>query len=82
MPSFPQVTKLELIEGRAVIGTASGAVLLIDMPTGRSVMSSGTSDHMDAVTGIGSSVQLQHCVTGSRDRCIKVEAVRQSWALA
>ena len=67
-----QVTKLELIEGRAIVGTISGNVLLIDMPTGRSVMSSSVSDHMDAVTGIGSSAHLQHCVTGSRDRCIKV----------
>ncbi len=67
-----QVTKLELIEGRAVIGTASGNVLLVDIGTGRLVVSSSATDHMDSVTGIGSSVHLQHCVTGSRDRCLKV----------
>ena len=67
-----QVTKLELLEGRAIIGTSSGSILLIEISSGHAVMSSSTSDHMEAVTGIGSSAHLQHCVTGSRDRCIKV----------
>jgi syndecan 1 len=67
-----QVTRVELLEGRAIIGSASGSILLLDMPTGRSVMSSSSTDHMDHITGIGASVHLQHCVTGSRDRNIKV----------
>ena len=54
------------------MGTVSGSVLLIDMSTGDMVMSSSVSDHMDTVTAIGSSAHLQHCVTGSRDRSIKV----------
>lgn len=63
---------MELLEGRAIFGTVSGSVLLIDMPSGRKVLSSSTSDHLDAITGIGRSVHLQHFVTSSRDRNIKV----------
>ncbi|GAX84070.1 hypothetical protein CEUSTIGMA_g11494.t1 [Chlamydomonas eustigma] len=67
-----QVTRVELLEGRAIIGSASGSILLLDMPTGRTVMSSSSTDHLDRIAGIGASVHLQHCVTSSRDRNVKV----------
>ena len=68
----PQITKLETLEGRAIIGTASGSVHLVDMSSGRSVSTSVSSDHMDAVTGIGPSVYLQHFVSCGKDSFIKV----------
>lgn len=69
--------QVELLEGRAILGTSSGSVLLLDMPTGRTVMSSSSSDHMDAVTGIGTSMYLQHFVTSSQDRNVKVRSRQQ-----
>lgn len=69
--------QVDLLEGRAILGTSSGSVLLLDMPTGRTVMSSSSSDHMDAVTGIGTSMYLQHFVTSSQDRNVKVRSRRQ-----
>lgn len=106
-----QITRLELLEGRAIACTSSGSVHVIDLthhaaatttaaaatggaPAGTRTHGSGsivvveggrgpgggaaaaggaaTVDHLDAVTGLGVSVYLQHFVTGSKDSHIKV----------
>ncbi|EFJ51574.1 hypothetical protein VOLCADRAFT_116432, partial [Volvox carteri f. nagariensis] len=66
------VTRLELLEGRAVLGTVSGSVHVMELSSGASNAASVTVDHMDAVTGLGPSVYLQHVVTGSKDSHIKI----------
>ncbi len=63
---------MELLEGRAIAGTVSGSVHVVQLHTGASNAASATVDHMDAVTGVAGSTWLQHVVTGSRDSHIKV----------
>ncbi|GFR49528.1 hypothetical protein Agub_g11572 [Astrephomene gubernaculifera] len=66
------VSRLELLEGRAVAGTVSGSVHVVELSSGAANAASVTVDHLDAVTGVAASVALQHVVTGSRDSHIKV----------
>ncbi|MEW5315346.1 MAG: hypothetical protein WDW38_006784 [Sanguina aurantia] len=68
-----QVCKLEMLEGRVLVGTVGGSVHVVDAAKGRSSSSSlSNGDHLDAVTGISPSVYLQHFVTSSRDSHVKV----------
>lgn len=73
------MTKLAVLEGRAILGTASGSVHLLDLATGRALAAPSSLDHMDAVTGVGPSAHLQHFVTGSRDSHVKVGQLRSLW---
>jgi hypothetical protein len=74
-PSRAQIVSMDVLEGRALLGTSTGSVLVVDVGTGRSVAAlGGGSDHMEAVTACGPSHYLQHFVTSSRDSHIKVGA--------
>ncbi|KAG2494055.1 hypothetical protein HYH03_007699 [Edaphochlamys debaryana] len=66
------VSRLELLEGRAIAGTVSGSVHVVELASGASNSASVTVDHLDAITGVAASVWLQHMITGSRDSHIKV----------
>eukprot|EP00198_Chlamydomonas_reinhardtii_P012386 XP_001701723.1 predicted protein [Chlamydomonas reinhardtii] len=66
------VSRLELLEGRAIAGTVTGSVHVAELHSGAANAASVTADHLDAVTGLATSVHLQHMVTGSRDSHIKV----------
>lgn len=72
LPPTPQVSRLELLEGRAIAGTVTGSVHVAELHSGAANAASVTADHLDAVTGLATSVHLQHMVTGSRDSHIKV----------
>eukprot|EP00798_Chlamydomonas_sp_ICE-L_P011292 gene11292-18928_t len=66
------ISKMDVLEGQAVVGTASGSIHLVDIESGNTVPSSSAYDHMDVVTGVGTSDYLQHFVTCSRDSHLKI----------
>eukprot|EP00200_Dunaliella_tertiolecta_P016698 CAMPEP_0202421704 /NCGR_PEP_ID=MMETSP1128-20130828/50477_1 /ASSEMBLY_ACC=CAM_ASM_000463 /TAXON_ID=3047 /ORGANISM="Dunaliella tertiolecta, Strain CCMP1320" /LENGTH=1700 /DNA_ID=CAMNT_0049029737 /DNA_START=44 /DNA_END=5146 /DNA_ORIENTATION=- len=66
------ITCLEVSGSRAFLGTATGSVHILDLYTGRPLAASSSLDHMDCVTALSPSLELQHVVTAGRDCHIKV----------